>query len=104
VQVVQDYYRGHATRADLETARQNPKIINDIKHLKDNKLAAAGEIKLEKAQAINNDSSLNRLEKANTGPWYFPKNLVRTLVAAFMHGVSKDVVQEPLVKALSAVI
>lgn len=99
VQVVQDYYRGHATLADLEAAKMHPDTISTMEHLKSNKLAMeGGMISREKETAGSkqqvNTNSLEQLERDDAGPWYLPKNLPTALKKAFLHGVSKDIVEE----------
>ncbi|KAH0610629.1 uncharacterized protein H6S33_012156 [Morchella sextelata] len=83
VEVVKDYYAGHATRDELEARK-----------LKD----------IEAGEPIDSDSSkqrtqvegktLEEVEKADAGPWYTPKNLLMFAWNAFMHGVRIDVVGE----------
>ncbi|TGZ78560.1 phosphate-repressible phosphate permease [Ascodesmis nigricans] len=98
VSVVQDYYAGKATKADLEAAAFDAAVIADMEHLKASKEAqAAGNVAddLENnkpAPAVVNEKSLESVEKSDVGPWYLPKNLLRTVIDAFMHGVRKDVI------------
>lgn len=113
VNVIQDYYRGHATRADLEAANIKSSTIADMEQLKREKDARdnGGEIPArdddsidgQKQVVIDSDKevaarrdtrSLRSIEVEDAGPWYKPKNLSKILVDAFLHGVRKDVVEE----------
>lgn len=106
VNIVQDYYRGHATRADLEAANIKASTIADLEHLKRQKDARdnGGEvpardfdsIEAEKREANtdHNSKSLSAVENEDAGPWYLPKNLLKIIIDAVMHGVRKDVIAE----------
>jgi sodium-dependent phosphate transporter len=94
--IVQDYYRGVATREDLVAAALSDKAIEDIDHLKAAKEAQGNTAKMdatltaEAARPVN--SSLEQQEVAEAGPWYNPSNLWRIIVNAVMHGVRKDII------------
>ncbi|KAI5781482.1 phosphate transporter [Geopyxis carbonaria] len=94
LQIVQDYYRGHATREDLEAANFNPDTIHDMEHLKANKEAQHDDdiAALKQKNITTHDKSLESTEKADAGPWYAPMNLLKIVWGAFMHGVNKDVI------------
>lgn len=100
IQIVQDYYRGHATREDLEAANVQAQTIDDMEHFKATKqaqLAGASEDEIEaikKQHATETGRTLADVEKEDAGPWYLPRNIPRTLYKAFFHGVDKDVVAE----------
>ena len=105
--VVQDYYRGNATRADLEAADINASTIADMEHLKASKEARlrgdnSDDIETGKVDITENTApassttatpALADLEKADAGPWYQPKNLLKIVIDAFLHGVRQDVIE-----------
>jgi len=97
-QIVQDYYRGHATREDLEAAHINEVTIKDMEHFRAQKeLLESGtgdDIEAAKMAAATGGKALDQVEKEDAGKWYEPRNLGKTLWAAFMHGVNKDVIME----------
>jgi len=105
INLIQDYYRGHATRADLEAANIKASTISDMEHLKREKDARAhgGEIPARDADSIDaekeavasgNNRPLATVEAEDAGPWYTPKNFTKIVIDAFLHGVRKDVVAE----------
>ncbi|KAF8249756.1 phosphate transporter [Wilcoxina mikolae CBS 423.85] len=99
IQIVQDYYRGHATREDLEAAHINQNVIANMEHFKATKEAqlageGADDIEAVKRSAKESGKTLEEIEKEDAGPWYLPKNLPKALWRAFMHGVDRDVVEE----------
>ncbi|KAF8456804.1 phosphate transporter [Kalaharituber pfeilii] len=95
VQIIQDYYRGHATREQLEATDIGRQALEDLDHA-----IAAHNIKEEgnthlTANLTANVNPENRNSVANidkVGPWYSCKNLWIVFVDAFMHGVRQDVV------------
>lgn len=96
VSVVQDYYAGKATKADLEAADMDASVIADMEHLKAAK-DAQHKVKedLESGKpvpALVGEKSLATVEKEDAGPWYLPKNIPKVLLNAFLHGVRKDVI------------
>lgn len=96
-EIVQDYYRGHATRADLEAANIKSATINDLEHQKaelDGVNRGSDEISATKRTAQENSKSLDEVERIDAGPWYLPKNLLKLAIDALMHGVRKDVIGE----------
>lgn len=98
--IVQDYYAGHATRADLEAANIAAETINDMEHFKAQKEVLSGTINpddIEAAKGLSpdpNSKSLDSLEKEDAGPWYKPMNLLALIKKAVFHGVDKDVITE----------
>jgi sodium-dependent phosphate transporter len=105
ITLIQDYYRGHATRADLEAAHIKASTISDMEHLKREKDARAhgGEIPARDADSIDAEKEavagadnrpLATVEAEDAGPWYTPKNFGKIAIDAFLHGVRKDVVAE----------
>ncbi|KAI5795372.1 phosphate transporter [Peziza echinospora] len=105
VELVQDYYRGHATRQDLEAANIKATTIADMEHLRREKLARenGGEVPARDTDSIEaekaaistaNDKSLGAVEQKDAGPWYLPANLWRIVENAVMRGVRVDVVAE----------
>lgn len=103
-EVVQDYYRGHKTKEQLESegsAVMNP--VNDVEH---QRVAKADGMKVE---SVNGDrvsadaplSSLGAQDKSlelaagkRDGPFYTPSNLWYYFNYYFFHGVNQDVVGE----------
>lgn len=105
VQIVQDYYRGHATREDLEaantkTSTTNASTTNNLEISKAELEGVSGvsrdsdEMVAAKKTAQTNSTSLDEVERVDAGPWYAPKNLLKIVINAFMHGVRVDVVAE----------
>ncbi|KAF8473222.1 phosphate transporter [Kalaharituber pfeilii] len=105
VNIIQDYYRGHATRADLEAANIKASTIADMEHIKRERDAQknGGEVPVRDEDSIEvekqanagiNTKSLDNLEQEDAGPWYAPKNLLKIAIDALMHGVRKDVIAE----------
>ncbi|KAI5792346.1 phosphate transporter [Pyronema domesticum] len=99
VQIVQDYYAGHATREDLEAMRLNEDTIANMEHFKATKEAQINGAEtnahgVTKEAHITDGKALGDVEKADAGPWYLPKNLPKAIWKAFMHGVDKDIIAE----------
>lgn len=101
VSVIQDYYRGHATRADLEAANINSSTIINMELLRAQKHAQSngGEIPARDTDSIEAEkvtvaSDNYPFEAEDSSRWYHPKNLMRIVINAVMHGVRKDVVLE----------
>lgn len=102
--VIQDYYRGHATRADLEAAAIEPEIIKDMEDIRSKRdteknggevpVRDSASIDAEKRAIAAGEQTLAAAEQEDAGPWYLPRNLVRIAIAAVLHGVKKDVVAE----------
>jgi sodium-dependent phosphate transporter len=98
IQIVQDYYRGHATREDLERAHVAENTIADMEHFKaqkemlDSADAHPDDIEAFKQRAQN--QTLEEVEQEDAGKWWEPKNLPKAIWKAIMHGVNKDIVEE----------
>lgn len=96
--IVQDYYRGHATREDLEAAHINEDTIKDMEHFRAQKevleSGTPDDIEAAKAKIAASGKALADVEKKDAGPWYLPKNIGKMMLAAFLHGVTKDVIEE----------
>lgn len=98
-QIVQDYYRGHATREDLEAANtkasaNNPETKNPELEGVSSASRDSDEMAAAKQTVQTNSKSLDEVEKTDVGPWYIPKNLLKIVIDAFMHGVRVDVIAE----------
>lgn len=98
-QIVQDYYRGHATREDLEaanakTSTSNPEAGNSELEGVSSASRDSDEMVAANKTAETNSKSLDEVEKIDAGPWYTPKNLLKIVIDAFMHGVRVDVIAE----------
>ncbi|KAL0635297.1 Na+/Pi symporter [Maublancomyces gigas] len=98
-QIVQDYYRGHATREDLEAANtkastNNPGTKNPELEGVSSASRDSDEMAAAKQTVQTNSKSLDEVEKTDVGPWYIPKNLSKIVIDAFMHGVRVDVIAE----------
>ncbi|KAF3893678.1 Phosphate transporter [Trichophyton interdigitale] len=96
--VVQDYYRGHKTKADLNTARG---AADDIEHAAAPQIDAQSSedgIKRGSSEASpaekNGEQSLEAHEQEALGPWYTPRNLFVKAKYYFFRGVDRDVVSE----------
>lgn len=95
-EIVQNYYRGHKTKEELEAngaSAMHP--VNDIETNTSNK-EANDEIVSDVSDAASREASkqVPAAESAPIGPWYAPKNLFSTIKKAFFHGVDIDVVAE----------
>lgn len=96
--VVQDYYRGHKTKADLTTTRG---AADDIQHAAapqtDTQSSEDG-IKRGSSEASpaekNGEQTLEAHEQEALGPWYTPRNLFVKAKYYFLRGVDRDVVSE----------
>lgn len=107
VETVQNYYRGHKTRADLDRDGQEiqnaPNDIETHSETKEAGVLANDRSSSEGAKsdknvslpadnhATANDKSLDVVSK---GKWFEPKNLFGAAKKAFFHGVNVDVVAE----------
>lgn len=95
--VVQDYYRGHATREDLEAAKVSTSnnLVAGKAELEGVSSASRDSDEMVAAKTVGaNSKSLDEVEKADAGPWYTPKNLLKIVIDAAMHGVRVDVIAE----------
>lgn len=98
--LVQDYYRGHKTREELEAAHVPTQVIDDVE--KNNK-STAGPTSVRASDETSSTPfrpgepvprSLEAEEQAILGPWYTPANLYRKAKYYFFRGVNHDVVSE----------
>lgn len=94
--IVQNYYKGHRTREEINTDGSEIAIPRNDIETKGNK---------ETGDIINSDRSSSTdgsdrkvtptpLEAKQKGPWYAPRNWGSSLHYAFFHGVEVDVVAE----------
>ncbi|EGD93101.1 phosphate-repressible phosphate permease [Trichophyton tonsurans CBS 112818] len=96
--VVQDYYRGHKTKADLTTTRG---AADDIEHAAAPQIDAQSSedgVKRGSSEASpaekNGEQTLEAHEQEALGPWYTPRNLFVKAKYYFFRGVDRDVVSE----------
>lgn len=101
VQVVQDYYRGHATKADLSrNIDAIPPTATDAEkqsktpHVRTSTPSDTSDIAGDTTQ--QSGAPLEEVEKASLGPWYTPRNLFIKAKYLFFRGVDRDVVGEQL--------
>lgn len=111
VQIVQDYYRGHKTREELEAAGFSRETVDDMEANKEAKVSVnseTGSPKTSTAAPVAGPPlegyglpawKRYYMEPLN-GPWYRPANVPRVVMRGFMHGVDKDVVQSQKSKSL----
>jgi sodium-dependent phosphate transporter len=114
-QVVQNYYRGHKTREELEAEGIDRTVIDDIENRKETGQPASKDI-IAKTSSSSDEAtqatqpaakSLEAYEaedlpwyaKPHQGKWYTPVNLLAIVARAFMRGVDKDVVGSQLQKS-----
>ncbi|KAG0644182.1 phosphate transporter [Tuber brumale] len=90
-QIVQDYYRGKATKADLEAANIKPSAVAEMEATRAD--THSDDLAIQKESGANL-RTLDEVERADTGPWYAPKNLWKIVVDAALHGVRVDVIAE----------
>ncbi|KAG0128210.1 phosphate transporter [Tuber indicum] len=90
-QIVQDYYRGKATRADLEAANIKPSTVADMEAARVD--THSDDLAVQKETGASS-KTLDEVERADAGPWYAPKNLWKIMVDAALHGVRVDVISE----------
>jgi len=90
-QVVQDYYRGKATKADLEAANIKPSTVTEMEGNRAD--THSDELGIQKEAGVDS-KTLEEVERMDTGPWYYPKNLLKIVVDAALHGVRVDVISE----------
>lgn len=90
-ELIQDYYRGHKTREQLECdGVEITNAPNDVEtNTPPSKEIEAG----ARSSGDISDSAIDSV-KDRTGPWYAPKNLFYIAKKAFLHGVDVDVVAE----------
>ncbi|KAI9870092.1 MAG: hypothetical protein M1830_004699 [Pleopsidium flavum] len=100
VVVVQDYYRGHKTRKELEESGVSNHIVDDLeKNTKPTRNSTVVRGSDDISSLPSNSSgpvhrSLEAEEQASLGPWYTPQNLYRKGKYLFFRGVDRDVVSE----------
>ena len=101
VNVVQDYYRGHKTREDLDRDGHSREIPDDIEGKEKEANVSTGSYTGSPTPTSTHPGALEHEELPAwkrwymtpfDGPWYKPKNLPRAIVRGFFHGVDKDVV------------
>ena len=106
VQLVQDYYRGHATRADLEAANMDPEAIiaaeraRALGHHEKSISSSNDDVKGEQTERSGDNNASSLAEDVETKPWYPPSGFLHflryksgpLLINAFLHGVRKDVI------------
>ncbi|PWW80209.1 phosphate transporter [Tuber magnatum] len=90
-QIVQDYYRGKATRADLEAANIKPSTVAEMEATRAD--THSDDLGIQKEAGVGS-KSLEEVERMETGPWYAPKNLGKTMVDGLLRGVRVDVISE----------
>jgi len=100
VAVVQDYYRGHKTRRELEESGVPNHIVDDLeKNTKSVGSPTAVRASDEISSTPPNSGrpcprSLEAEEQASLGPWYTPRSLYRKAKYLFFRGVNRDIVSE----------
>lgn len=103
LQIVQDYYRGHLTKEELEARHVPESTIDDLE--KRSKMANAAstarssdDVSHENALPTKvmdvHPKTLAQEEASELGPWYTPMNLFRKAKYLFFRGVDVDVVSE----------
>ncbi|KAI9701167.1 MAG: Na+/Pi symporter [Candelina mexicana] len=102
-QIVQDYYRGHLTKEQLEASHIPQDPINDLEKGSKSPNAASTSRSSDDISADNaagthimdiKPKSLAQEEQRELGPWYTPMNLYRKANYLFFRGVNIDVVSE----------
>ncbi|KAL0961175.1 hypothetical protein HGRIS_006148 [Hohenbuehelia grisea] len=97
-EVVQNYYRGHKTRAQLEQEGGNLEVADDVENSKASSLDHLSETTNEKGTPRLSSAGPNA--SSEPIPWYKnkdnlkPRNAFSLLTKAFFHGVDVDVVAE----------
>lgn len=98
--VVQNYYRGHKTRAELDAEGReivDPKTDLETTHAGKEGVTATDAITSDRSSGdVSNPEKRSSLplETESRGKWYAPRNLPSTLKKVFFHGVDIDVVSE----------
>jgi solute carrier family 20 (sodium-dependent phosphate transporter) len=100
VKVVQDYYRGHATKEELSRKIDDVPPSSDDPEKQDKApefgVARVSDSSVEGVNLPQNSKSLQKVEETALGPWYTPKNLFIKAKYLFFRGVDRDVVDEQL--------
>jgi solute carrier family 20 (sodium-dependent phosphate transporter) len=99
VEVVQNYYRGHKTRDELEV--DGAEIVNppnDVETVATSQdtidaINSDGSSRVTSVQ-VDEKAEVITVDKESNGNWYEPKNIINTLRNAFFHGVEVDVIAE----------
>jgi solute carrier family 20 (sodium-dependent phosphate transporter) len=97
-EIVQNYYRGHKTKEELEangTSVMHP--ANDIetnKSTKETDDAIVSDASSGEATSRQVSKQPAAVTPALVDPWYAPGNILPTIKKAFFHGVEVDVVAE----------
>jgi len=102
VEVVQNYYRGHKTKEELEA--EGSSVLNPVTDVENQRTVDPD---TKKVDALNTDRSsaetpsdhthtapLEAASAKRDGPFYTPRNLWYYFNLFFFHGVNKDVVAE----------
>ena len=95
-EIIQDYYRGHKTREQLESSHVPPVHTTDEEKIKPVAAKnASGEFVSEPASSVNSGNKITPDGKlVVAGPWYTPKNLFIRVKYYIFRGVDRDVVSE----------
>lgn len=101
-EVVPDYYRGHATKADILTTRDldeespspSPAGNNESEHNQQDgrETSLSGRPTAAAGAEEKKEDKLSVLEKKDLGKWWLPKNIPTTIFRVLTHGVRQDVV------------
>ncbi len=98
VEIVQNYYRGHRTREELEhDGTEATTTRADIETNTPSKEAEA--MGVARSSGDVSDSAVDPVE-VRSGPWHEPKNLFAILKKAFFHGADVDVIAEQKKKSI----
>lgn len=89
-EIIQDYYRGHATKDDIEAANQAKLDASASGSEKFDGITVTQDV----GQADDNKTTLADMERKDMGQWWLPENLPRSIYKVLMHGVHQDVVSQ----------
>ncbi|KAI7709619.1 hypothetical protein KC353_g10248, partial [Hortaea werneckii] len=108
--VVQDYYRGHKTKAQLQEEGVDRQVVDDLENSKEVRLTTTS---CAESDEITREVSSNHaapaiatVEKEDELPWYKNKenltasNMFKLAKKAFFHGVDRDIVAEQKKKSI----
>ncbi|KAI6896550.1 hypothetical protein D0869_12875 [Hortaea werneckii] len=108
--VVQDYYRGHKTKAQLQEEGVDRQVVDDLENSKEVRLtttSCADSDEITREVSSNNAAPANTtVEKGDELPWYKNKenltasNMFKLAKKAFFHGVDRDIVAEQKKKSI----
>jgi len=97
VKVVQDYYRGHKTKEELESSGTSHAAPDDIeiagKEVSPNGDDAKAAEGVSPLETVENEFSGRWYRRPLVGPWFLPKNLAAIIAKAALRGVDRDVVE-----------